>query len=391
MIPVYAIAAHIVSPMGMDLPAHWQAVAAGRSGISEHHDASLSEHSFWGAVLGPQQWQLIHAQTRSNASLSPFEQLALYSAKAALQQCDELPDLSKTAFILSTTKGNIELLGQVPEERLHLHHSATAIARALGLSAEPFTVSHACVSGVVALQQALRLIRSGRYDHVIVTGCDRFTQFVLSGFQSFQAVAAGPCRPFDANRQGINLGEAAATIILSRRQDNEPLAQLLSGATSNDANHISGPSRTGEELAMAIHRAVTAAGISAADIDMVSAHGTATLYNDEMESKAFAVAGLLHAPVHSMKGYVGHTLGAAGVLESAMIIEALRRQQLIPSAGFETLGVPAPIEVTRDMQPADLHYVLKTASGFGGCNATAVWGRVAYPSAASLRPTGKVW
>ena len=97
--------------------------------------------------------------------------------------------------------------------------------------------------------------------------------------------------------------------------------------------------------------------------------------NDEMESKAFAASDLLHAPVHSMKGYVGHTLGAAGVLESVMIIEALKQQQLIPSAGFETLGVPAPIQVIRTMQPAILRYVLKTASGFGGCNATAVWGR----------------
>jgi 3-oxoacyl-[acyl-carrier-protein] synthase-1 len=359
----------------MDVAAHWQAVAAGRSGIRSHHDVSLSPAPFWGAVLEPQQWQLMHAQTRGSESLSPFEQLALYSAKTAVQQCDEMPDPAKTAFILSTTKGNIEWLGQAPDKRLYLHHSAALIAAALGLSSKPFTVSHACVSGVVALQQALRLIRSGRYDHVIVTGCDRFTQFVLSGFQSFQAVASGPCRPFDASRQGINLGEAAATIILSRAPENEPLAQLLSGATSNDANHISGPSRTGEELAMAIDRALTMAGISAKDIDMISAHGTATLYNDEMESKAFALAGLLHAPVHSMKGYVGHTLGAAGVLESAMIIAALRQQQLIPSAGFETLGVPAPIQVTRTMQAADLRYVLKTASGFGGCNATAVWGK----------------
>jgi 3-oxoacyl-[acyl-carrier-protein] synthase-1 len=211
---------------------------------------------------------------------------------------------------------------------------------------------------------------------VIVTGCDRFSRFVLSGFQSFQAVADGPCRPFDVARKGINLGEAAATIILSTKEENEPLAQLLSGATSNDANHISGPSRTGEELALAINSALSQAGLTSKDIGMISAHGTATLYNDEMESKAFDLAGLLDTPVHSLKGYVGHTLGTAGVLESVMIIESLRRQLLIPSAGFEHIGVPKPINVTRAMQPASLKYVLKTASGFGGCNATAVWAKI---------------
>ena len=121
--------------------------------------------------------------------------------------------------------------------------------------------------------------------------------------------------------------------------------------------------------------AVSTAGISAKQIGMISAHGTGTLFNDEMEAKAFEHAGLLHSPVHSFKGYVGHTLGAAGVLESVMTLEALRHQTLIPSAGFEDLGVPKPIGMTRKLQPATIDYALKTASGFGGCNAAIVWGK----------------
>lgn len=371
--PVYAIATNVVSALGMNTKAHWSAVTAGRVGVKRHEDESLSASPFYASKLDPAQWQLIQAQTKTNDPLSPFEQLAIYSAKQALDSCDLESDQS--VLILSTTKGNIEWLGQVNDERLSLHTSADIISRHLGFTTKPVVVSHACISGVVALQYGMRLLQGGKYKHAIIVGCDRFSRFVLSGFQSFQAIADEPCKPFDAERKGINLGEAAATIVLSVGDENTHLARLASGATSNDANHISGPSRTGEELAIAINRSIEEAGISASDIGMVSAHGTATLYNDEMEAKAFGLSGVANAGVHSFKGYVGHTLGAAGILESAMIIEALQHQQLIPSPGFETLGVSQDLKITTQATSASLNYVLKTASGFGGCNATAVWAK----------------
>ncbi len=357
----------------MDTAAQWNAVTAARIGIKRHNDTALSNAPFMAAKLDPSQWQAIQAQVRSSTSLTPFEQLASCSVKKALDSLDEVIDLSQTVFILCTTKGNIELLGQVPDERLLLHRSAKIIAEDNSITTKPVVISHACVSGVIALQQGLRLLQAGRFRHAIVTGCDRFSRFVLNGFQSFQAISDEPCRPFDAARKGITLGEAAATIILSTQKNDNILGSLVGGATSNDANHISGPSRTGEELSAAIDRAIAEAGISAAQIGMISAHGTATPYNDEMEAKAFEHSGLLNSPVHSFKGYIGHTLGAAGVLESAMVLESLRHQALIPSAGFEDLGVPKPINVTRKLQPATIGYTLKTASGFGGCNAAIVW------------------
>lgn len=371
---VYAIASNITSALGMDVATHWRAVATSTTGIKQHEDTSFSNAPFQASRLDASQWQVIDAQTRSDMPLSPFEQMCIFSARQALQDCDI--NLADTVFILSTTKGNIEWLGIEPDERIALHHSAALIAKELGISAPPIVISHACVSGVMALTYGLRLLQSGRYKHAVVTGADRFSKFVLKGFQSFQAVSAKPCRPFDAARDGISLGEAAATIILSTGNADGALGQLLSGASSNDANHISGPSRTGEELAMAITRALAEAGVAKKDIAMISAHGTATIYNDEMEAKAFDVAGLVHSPVHSFKGYVGHTLGAAGILESAMVLESLRHQSLIPSLGFENLGVPKPLNITRTMQPAEINYVLKTASGFGGSNAAIVWKRV---------------
>jgi 3-oxoacyl-[acyl-carrier-protein] synthase I len=373
MKPVYAIGTNIVSALGMTTDDHWKAVAAKRTGIKRYEDSALSNVPFWASKIDPSQWQIIHEKTKTEKILSPFEQMAIYSAREALQHSDAIK-LDETLLVLSTTKGNIEWLDQVPDERLLLHNSAEVIAANLGIKNKPVVISHACVSGVVAALYALRSLQNGRYKYAIVVGADRFTRFVLSGFQSFQAIADEPCKPFDAHRKGINLGEAAGTIILTTEEVDDPLARLVSGSTSNDANHISGPSRTGEELSFAIDRALREAKVDAAQIDMVSAHGTATLYNDEMESKAFNIAGVAKAPVHSFKGYIGHTLGAAGVVESAMIIESIRRQQLIPSAGFTQLGVSQSLNIIEQMASANLRYVLKTASGFGGCNATAIWG-----------------
>lgn len=374
MRPVFALATNITSALGLDTAAHWQNVALGKVAVKCHEDVSYSKTPFWASKLDVGQWQAIHAQTNTGGQMSPFEQMAYFSAKQALQNCTDEIKPEETILILATTKGNIEWLGQVNDHRLLLHTSAGIIAKQLGLPTKPVVISHACVSGVVALIHGMRLLQQGVYKNAIVVGCDRFTRFVLSGFQSFQAVADEACKPFDAARKGINLGEAAATVILSAQSNlYEPLAILAGGATSNDANHISGPSRTGEELAMAIKNAMTEAAIQSSDIGMVSAHGTATLYNDEMEAKAFDLCGLATTPIHSFKGYVGHTLGAAGVLESAMCIEAMRHKQLIPSAGYTTHGVPVPLNVTTLMEPAHINYVLKTASGFGGCNAAAVW------------------
>lgn len=374
MTPVFALATNITTALGMHTANHWQAAIRGTSGIREHEDAALSKQPFFASMLAPDQWQYIHAQTAGRETLSPFEQMALFSARQALQDSPLELNTADTVFILSSTKGNIEWLGTVPDERIALSHSAGVISKQLGLTHPPVVISQACISGVVALLYAQRLLQSGRYKHAIVTGADRFTRFVLNGFQSFHAIDKQPCRPFDADRKGINLGEAAATIILSTDDSEGALATLLSGATSNDANHISGPSRTGEELAMAITRAMEIAGVQASDIDMLSAHGTATVYNDEMEANAFHVAGVSQVPTHSYKGFTGHTLGAAGVLESAMIIEAIREQHLIPTLGFENMGVTQPINITTAMQPARIRNVLKTASGFGGSNAAMVWG-----------------
>lgn len=233
-------------------------------------------------------------------------------------------------------------------------------------------ISSACISGLVAILTGKRLIESGRYDHVVVTGADVLTRFVLSGFQSFQAVSAVPCKPFDANRTGVTLGEGAATVILSRDNTNATFS-LGAGAISNDANHISGPSRTGIPLSAVMQLAINGSGLSVADIGFVSAHGTATLYNDEMEANALHHAGLSQVPVNSLKGYYGHTLGAAGLIEAVISMQAMKAGVILPTKGYETSGVTMPVNVNNALLHAPSAHFLKTVSGFGGCNAAMVF------------------
>lgn len=372
MSPAFCIASNICSPMGLSTREVWLNLQLGKTGLRLIEDEYLFPRPITASAIGEAQWAAI--EEGQDKRLSPFEQLCVCSIREAMNCCEGL-DVARCGFILSSTKGNIEWLDAVPDERIRLGTSATLIAQACGLPPACVIISQACISGVAAMNYALRCLQSGRFDSVIVCGADRLTPFVLAGFASFQALAPGPCKPFDVARSGINLGEAAATIILSREAGSKPLAMMTGGATSNDANHISGPSRSGEELAFAIQKALDESGIQAAQIDAISAHGTATLYNDEMESKAFAHAGLLHAQLHSIKGYLGHTLGAAGLVESALLIESLRRGITIASAGFEHCGVSQPVQVSKQAFQKDMRYALKTASGFGGCNAAAVFAK----------------
>jgi len=187
-------------------------------------------------------------------------------------------------------------------------------------------------------------------------------------------MSAERCKPFDNKRKGVNLGEAAATVVLTTTPEIGKAIpiEIFGGALSNDANHISGPSRTGEELAAAVNAALNNSGIKGESIDFISAHGTATAYNDEMEAKAFCHAGLNNIPLNSLKGYFGHTLGAAGIVEIIVSKHALLNNELIPTLGFHQLGVSQPINVISKLESKKMTTCLKTASGFGGCNAAIV-------------------
>ena len=226
----------------------------------------------------------------------------------------------------------------------------------------------------MAIAVAKNMIQAEKYKDAFVIAGDELSEFVISGFNSFQAIGDGPCKPYDKNRNGINIGEAAAAVyITSSPSENEKLRfKILGDSAVNDANHISGPSRTGDGLYASIKNAMREAEVTAEQMDFISAHGTATLYNDEMESIAFSRMNLQHVPLNSMKGYYGHCLGASGLLESIISMESALHGTLIPSKNFEEMGVSEPLNIIRENQQAEIKYILKTASGFGGCNAAVV-------------------
>ena len=367
---VFIASDNIISPLGSTADENFQQLKGNISGVKQH-SAPFSPQPFYASLFDNDKI------FESDSKYTKYEQLLLASISNAIEKAGIDVKDKKTVLIISSTKGNISLLETEPynealKQRISLYTSAKLVADYFGFAEPPVIISNACISGVLAMITGMRMLQSGQYENAVVAGADTISKFVLSGFQSFQAISEEACKPFDAGRKGINLGEAAGTVILSSNEKYTGGIKLVGGAVSNDANHISGPSRTGEELSEAIKKAMANAEVSPADIDFISAHGTATLYNDEMEAKAITLCGMEKVPVNSLKGYYGHTLGAAGLIESIITAHSMRENLLIPTRGFRETGVSQPINICSTLQTASLNKCLKTASGFGGCNAALI-------------------
>ncbi|MDR1864250.1 MAG: beta-ketoacyl synthase [Bacteroidales bacterium] len=371
---------NIVSSLGLSAEENYRRVAAGESGlrlceglygVSEPFMASLIDDR----ALNEQFHRLCPAPP---VRYTPLEQAAVYSAACAIEAAGMDAAHPRVLFILSSVKGNVALPERPNEhagtDRIHLWKTAQLVARHFGNRNTPVTVSNACISGACALLTARRELLSGRYDGVVAVGVDRLSKFIVSGFQSLKALSPTPCRPFDADRCGLNLGEAAAAVALRREDATEarPGSILLAdGAVRNDASHITAPSRTGEGLYRALRRIMQERRRE--EIAFINAHGTATLYNDEMEAVALHRAGLDAVHVNGLKASFGHTLGAAGILESIISARALRNGTILKTQGFRQQGTIHPLHVSVENIPTKRQYFIKTLSGFGGCNAALLF------------------
>lgn len=373
---IYITDYNCVTPLGFDVSSNWRALLEGKSGVALHKVIENHE-PFYVSMLDSEkleeEFSRYFNSTQPNLTFTRLEKMFLLSLKPLVER-HSISD--ETAFILSTTKGNISLLknkNTLPEG-VFLSALAQKIADFFGFKTKPIVVSNACVSGVMAIAVAKNMIQAGKYKDAFVVAGDEISEFVISGFNSFQAIGSGICKPYDKNRDGINLGEAAAAAyITSEPHQNEKISFKISGDSAvNDANHISGPSRTGDGLFASIKNAMTEAQVSAEEIDFISAHGTATIYNDEMEAIAFNRAELQNIPLNSLKAYYGHCLGASGLLETIISMESALYKTLIPSKNFEDNGTSQSLNIIKENQPAEIRYILKTASGFGGCNAAVV-------------------
>lgn len=376
----YIIADNIISPLGETSEENYLSVKAGRSGIRAYKPGTCNiPEGFYASLL-----------------FEDFETLALRSAQKAIANAlknienaqkniaNERKTIGngrlelkgkRTAFILSSTKGNIE-------EDISLANSAQRIASQLGIDAKPIVVCNACISGLSALILGNRLIDSDQYDAAIVCGCDTPRQFILSGFQSLKALSPEPCRPFDMERMGLNLGEAAATLILSKNPIQGNSWRMGDGFIRNDAFHISTPSKTADGLYLSLQRTLESftkeISSTCKQIDMkehlafINAHGTATLFNDQMESVAIGRAGLSDLPANAYKSFWGHTMGAAGILETIISMKAIDDDTILGTRGFSELGVSGKMNICAENRPTDKKGFIKMLSGFGGCNAT-IW------------------
>ncbi|SEW45742.1 3-oxoacyl-[acyl-carrier-protein] synthase-1 [Chryseobacterium wanjuense] len=376
---VYITDYNCVTPLGFDVSSNWNALLDGKSGVALHKIIENQE-PFYASMIDSEKLEEEFQKKFDNQDFTRLEKMFLLSLKPLVAR-HSISD--ETAFILSTTKGNISLLKNQTAlpEGVFLSNLAQKLADFFGFKTKPIVVSNACVSGVMAIAVAKNMIQAGKYKDAVVVAGDEISEFVISGFNSFQAIGTEICRPYDKNRDGINIGEATAAVYMTSRCEersdeitsNEKFSfKILGDSAINDANHISGPSRTGDGLFASIKNAMTEANVSAGKIDFISAHGTATIYNDEMEAIAFNRMELQNVPLNSMKGYYGHCLGASGLLESIISMESALKNTLIPSKNFKETGTSQPLNIIKENQPAEIKYILKTASGFGGCNAAIV-------------------
>jgi 3-oxoacyl-[acyl-carrier-protein] synthase II len=259
---------------------------------------------------------------------------------------------------------------------------AEAVARAVGATGPTMTVVNACSSSSDAIGVAMAWLRAGLCDVAIAGGTDELSRIPICGFGSLSVFSREPCRPYDRDRQGLNLGEGAGVLILetaasARRRGVTPVLCVAGYGAACDAHHLTAPRPDGAGLEAAISISLTDAGVMPADICFVNAHGTATRDNDKVEGGVLARMFGLDIKVLSTKGFTGHTLGAAGGLEAAFTLLALREGWIPASPGFETRDEDIPIGAVRERTAISGRWAVSTSLAFGGNNASLVIGRCA--------------
>lgn len=380
---IVKVSDNILSPLGFSTQECFRRLSSGESLLCRH-EFGCGE-PFMGSLID---------RVRAKALLdslglhgeSFFDSMCIASATLALKESGIDPSSPETVFVLSTTKGNVSCLERdLFSPEAYIYTSAEKLRGHFSNPNPPVVVSNACISGVCAQIAAVRLLQSGRYRHAVVVGGDELSRFIVSGFQSFKALDPELCRPYDVTREGLNLGEAFGTLVLSDETQGEWI--FASSSIHNDANHISGPSRTGEGLYRVLEDLLQS--IDPQDLAFVNAHGTATRYNDEMESIALHRTGLDAVPVCALKGFLGHTLGAAGIIETILSMKFLEEGKVPPTKGYAQCGTTYPLNLSPKIRPSQGSCFIKVLSGFGGSNAGLAYTRAGAPSS-GVKPSGQI-
>lgn len=370
MITVVATACDLITPYGIGLDACWSGLRSGESALSKVNRFETAPfHSSWAGVVPGLMY-------RQGASLV-FQMLEKLFPTAG----NDIP--ADARLFLATTTGEVDLLeqavlsgsGSVQESGLDRLLKKT---RALcGVQDGGMVVSSACISSTAAIALGAAAIRDGECDCVLIAACDAVTEFVFSGFSSLMALDPDGAHPFDANRKGLSVGEGAGWLLLmsddrARRENRSILGTVDGWGLSNDANHMTGPSRDGAGLARAIRTALRLAGTGEKEIGFICAHGTGTPYNDNMELLAFRSIFSSLRPLFSVKGGTGHTMGAAGLIETILTFRCLQEGCVLPTVNLRQPDELAVGQVSAESVPTSARVALSTNAGFGGVNAALV-------------------
>ncbi len=262
---------------------------------------------------------------------------------------------------------------------LHAPHSLAAfVADALALSGPCLTVSTACSSGAKVFASAERMIRLGLVDAALVGGVDTLCDSVLFGFNALELVSRAPCRPFDAARDGISIGEAAGFALLERIESAPAAPRLLGYGEASDAHHMSTPHPQGLGAELALRDALARAGLAPAQVDYINLHGTASLKNDEVEAALLARMFPARTRASSTKGYSGHTLGAAGIIEAAIALQAIEHGFIPGNLGGDTPDPGCGPQFAWANEQQRVEVALSNSFGFGGNNACLAFARAGF-------------
>jgi len=389
MDPLHISAMTLACAAGNGLDAVRTALAEGRSGLRRNDYPNCRLDTWIGRVAGVEEVELGGALARFRCRNNQLADLAL-AADGFRERAGELLERHRperiacvigtsTAGISSTEQAFRQLVdgGFRPEHVLpwvHTPHTSAAfVAADLGLAGPVQTVSTACSSSAKVFASAARLIETGWADAAVVGGVDSLCLSVLYGFHSLELVSSEPCRPFDRDRTGLNLGEAAGFAILERNPPSS-LGRLLGWGETSDAHHMASPHPEGAGAIAAMRRALDRAGLAPQAVGYVNCHGTATPMNDRIESAALRAVFDAPPPASSTKAWTGHTLGAAGITETVFALLALVDGYLPASLNCSEPEPEAADFILREGRHAKVDAVMSNSFGFGGSNCTLILG-----------------
>jgi 3-oxoacyl-[acyl-carrier-protein] synthase II len=371
MSEVCIVAAEVVSGLGHDLDSLWQGLLRGESAIAPVTRFATGRYLSDVASVVP------------GLGSSTHQSIVDELLDILLDRFPEVPADSR--LITASTKGRVDLLERLPEGAdpalIPMNGLLDWISERYALERTGINVNAACASSTVAVARAAALIAAGHCSSALVVAVDMVSEFVFSGFSALHALSPAPCRPFDRNRDGLTLGEGAAALLLMSREravaERRPVLGIVAGwGAANDATHITAPARDACGLVQAVRQSLRRGGLTPENVSGISAHGTATSYNDQMELTGFrALFGEGNIPMGSIKGAIGHTLGAAGAIQVAVALKSLESGLVPPTVGLTEVEPEGEGMVSAAPQPYTGRYLLSTNSGFGGVNGALILGR----------------